>query len=268
MNSSNRNSVIEKAFTILFVFIDEQDEWGVRDLAKRLEYPTSTLHRMLRSLQDLGLLEYNSTTRKYEMGVELLRIGSVLSSKLDIKKLARPFLEQFVDEYKETICLVLYHRKTKKLMFVDQIIGPAPFQYVINLGELQPVPYGSSGKSILAFLESEEVEHILRIEDFSDDQKNNIRKELQTIRNNGVALSEGERVKGARGIAAPLFDSSGFPIGSVIFAAPIIQLEKDYETLLSLAIKEISTSISQKLGYVNAEANVKNHLELKKWKGE
>jgi DNA-binding IclR family transcriptional regulator len=249
MSEKKDNGVIPKVFKILSAFIDESDQWGVRDLASHLDLPISTLHRFLKSLQDQGMLEYNPDTRKYQIGMELYRIGSVLSTKFDFKKIAQPFLKSFVNKFDETICLVLYHKKYKKVMFLDQVVGSSPFQYVINIGDLQPVPYGSSGKSIMAYLDREEVEQILNLESFDTHQKNKIIKELKEIREEGAAFSFGERVEGARGIAAPIFDSSKSPIGSVIFASPIKDLDEKYEKELSQEIQDIALKISKQLGY-------------------
>jgi DNA-binding IclR family transcriptional regulator len=245
--------VIGKAFHVLRAFTDIQPRWGVRDLAQHLKIPTSTLHRILLNLAEEGLLQFNSITSKYEVGIELIRISSAISARTDIRKIARKFMEELVEEFKETICLVLYNPMQKKIAFVDLIRGPHPLQYVINLGILEPVPYGSSGKSIMAFLTQEEIEEIMEMENIAGDKRGILEKDLSKIREDGFSATEGERIEGSKGISAPIFNADGRPFGSLIYSVPINR-DNQREDEIVKAIKRNALEISRILGYIGREA--------------
>jgi DNA-binding IclR family transcriptional regulator len=261
MSEESKTGVIKKAFSVINAFVDVQPEWGVRDLAKHLGLPTSTLHRFLFQLQEGGIIEFNSVTNKYKIGIEMIRISSVISSNIDVKRIARPFIEKLVDQHKETICLVLYHHKLRNIMFVDKVAGADPLQYVINFGEFLPVPYGSSGKSILAFLDSTEFELICQKENLSNTQIMELKKDLDTIRKNGFASTQGERIPGSKGIATPLFNSLGQPIGSLIYTVPIVRFNPAMEPEISASMKAASTEISAILGYRGAGGQTWNLMD-------
>ncbi|MCP8615256.1 IclR family transcriptional regulator [Salirhabdus salicampi] len=247
-SSINKTGVISKAFKIINVFIDEKPEWGVRELANYLNVPTSTLHRFLLQLLDIGVLEFKESTNKYVIGSELIRISSAVSSRIDIKKIARPLLKELVDKHKETVCLVLYHKQSKKVSFVEKVNGPDPLQYMINLGELHAVPYGSTGKSIMAYLTDEECNSILEAEGFSDAEIEKFKEELRDIREKGYASSVGERFKSSKGVSAPIFNASGNPIGSLAYTVPITRMTHDVIEIAS-DLKSSALQISRLLGY-------------------
>src|ERR1700759_885126 len=60
-----------KALDVLRCFIDRQEKWGVRELAEKLDMPSSTAHRLLRNLALEGYLRFDQDTRKYSVGLEM-----------------------------------------------------------------------------------------------------------------------------------------------------------------------------------------------------
>jgi DNA-binding IclR family transcriptional regulator len=242
-------TVINKSINILRAFVDVSPEWGVRDLAKYLKLPPSTLHRFLLQLQEEEILEFNPSTYKYVIGMELIRFSSAISSKIDIKTVSRPILQKLVDKHNHTMCLILYLKKEQKIMFLDKISGENPIQYVIDIGVPHAVPYGSSGKSILAFLKQEEIDQIIEKENFSTNEVEKLTLELNMIRANGYVTSKGDRIKGSNGIGAPIFDSSGSPIGSIVYSIPITQFNKSEERALANDLVVAANYISRILGY-------------------
>ena len=244
----NKLGVIEKTLTIIKAFVDIQPEWGVRELAKELDFPVSTLHRFLLSLQEEGILESNSSTGKYSVGFEMIRISSVITANVDILKTIKPFMRKLVDQHNETICLVLYNNKLRKIAFVDKVTGLNPLQYVVNLGEFQSVPYGASGKSIFAFLDYTEREAIYQQEGFSEEQQLEVEKELITIRLKGYASTHDQRITGAKGIAAPIINSTNQAIGSLVFTVPKNRFEILKEQEIVHDLLESARQISRILG--------------------
>ena len=70
------NNSISKAFAVLRAFIDEQPQWGVNELARYLQLPPSTLHRILTVLRDENILSVDEQTKRYKIGTELIRLST------------------------------------------------------------------------------------------------------------------------------------------------------------------------------------------------
>lgn len=242
------SNVISKTKKIIQAFIDVKPQWGVRDLASYLDMPVSTLHRLCSSLKEERLLGFNPQINKYEIGIEMIRMSASVSSKIDIKKISRPLMEKYVEKHRQTLYLILYHKYERKLSFIDKVNGPDPLQYHIDIGDLQPIPYGGSGKAILAFLSQHEFESIVKSENFTDEQIKSLIQELEIIREKYFVYGEEGRIKGSKGFAAPVFDALGNVIGSLCHTIPITDDFSNEEEIV-VDIKKTSKEISKLIGY-------------------
>ena len=72
------SNTVSKAFAVLRCFIDGQEEWGVRELAAVIRQPTSSVHRLLKILRREGYLEFDPAVQRYRVGLELVRVASVI----------------------------------------------------------------------------------------------------------------------------------------------------------------------------------------------
>src|SRR5699024_1800338 len=143
---------------------DEQPVCGVNEPALYMDMSASSLHRNHKILRQESILEISSQTRKYKVGPEFLRIASIISSQVEIKNIAKPFLEDISSTFNESVYLGIYHPQHKKISFVEGIHSPNPLQYVLKVGALQPIHIAASGKTVLAFLENEEIQGIFEDE--------------------------------------------------------------------------------------------------------
>ncbi|GGJ73542.1 IclR family transcriptional regulator [Virgibacillus salexigens] len=246
------SNVISKAFAILRAFSDVKLDWGVNELSRYLDIPVSSLHRNLKTLREENILEVSPQTGKYCIGSEFIRIASIISSDIDIKNIARPFMQDVSTQFDESVYLGLYHSASKKISFVEGIHSHNPLKYVLELGSLQPIHFAASGKSVLAYLEDEVIESVLEKEQVSIEQKKQLYEELQLVHKQGYLTTYGERLDGASGTAAPLFDASQNVIGCITCVIPIrffLAYNPEEKNLLGYRIKQQAEAISHVLGY-------------------
>ncbi len=243
------SNVISKTFAILRAFADEKPAWGVNELARYLDIPASSLHRNLKILRQESILEISSQTGKYKIGPEFLRIASIVSSQVEIKNIAKPFLEDISSTFNESVYLGIYHPQHKKISFVEGIHSHNPLQYVLRVGVLQPIHVAASGKTVLAFLENEEIQSIFENENVSLEEQNRIQKDIQMVREQGFLVTLGERLVEASGTAAPIFDSTQKVIGCVTCVIPLNHYNESPKEELAKRIVDGAKRISRILGY-------------------
>lgn len=248
MAEKNKDNLLDKAINILQSFTDKQESWGVRELAKYLNYTVPTTHRILLQLKEKELLEFDEKQNKYLIGTEFIRMSSKVASTSNLQSITRPHLKKLADKYEETICLLMLKQDKTKIFFADKVNGPKPLQYVIPIGELQSLPYGSSGKTIMAYLEKEKVDEILIDENFSENEINKIRKQLEKIKEMGYFVSVSERLEGSSGIGSPILNAQNEPIGSIILTAPSSRVTDDLIKKAALDIKNTAQEISKIFG--------------------
>lgn len=249
MSTSYSNNVISKSFAVLKAFTDEKKEWGVHELSRYLDIPASSLHRLLKHLREENVLSISHETGKYSIGSEMIRIASIISSQVDVKKVARPFIEKLASTLDEAIYLAQYNETHKKLAFIDKAQGSNVLQYVIELGILQPITIAASGKAILAFLEEKERNEVFRVENVVGEHRTQILKEIDQIRRAGFVTTANERYQGSLSIGVPLFDASEKVVGSMIYTVPVDRFDKAREEEMANLLMEEAQNLSHALGY-------------------
>ncbi len=246
---TDKSNVILKTVNVLFAFTDKQPEWGVNELARYLDYPVSSLHRILKTLREQDILQVHPQTRKYTFGSELIRLAAIVHSKSDMKRIAEPFLKNLSETVDETVYLALYYPQHKKLSFIHSIQSSRALQYLLEPGVLQSIHIAASGKAILSFLEDEEIESVLNMENVAEKERKTIWNDIQTIRREGYSITTSERKKESVGIGAPLFDSTCKVIGSIICAIPAHLYEESRKAFIVQNVQKQARNISHILGF-------------------
>lgn len=232
------------------------DTWGVRQLADYTQLPKSVVHRLLHQMSDAGLLAAATRPGEFRVGPVLTRISVLVSGRLDVVRVARPFLQQAVAEAGETTILALYVPSYGKFWAVEAVESAHTIRYLWEaLRELSELHIGSSGKGILAFLPQEEQEAILaRLSDplpgRQSTTKDELRAELAEIRRAGCALTHGERFPGAVGVSAPIRDAERKVIGDVIICWPDNRTSALLERRRSCVVRRVASDLSHALGYL------------------
>ncbi|TQR12277.1 IclR family transcriptional regulator [Psychrobacillus soli] len=242
-------NVISKTFSLLRAFTDGQSEWGVNELARFLDMPVSSTHRMISTLKDEHILEYSDVTGKYKIGSDFIRMASIISTNVDVKKIARPYLENLAKNLHHSVYFSLYYPQHQKLAFVDCIKSSSALQYVLEIGVLQSIHVAASGKNILAHLSDTDIEEILEKEVDSQNDKELLKNEMKKVKEQGYTKTANERKEGALSIGAPVFDASRKVIGSIICVVPIGDFKESQEEFFIQSVKESAKDISYSLGY-------------------
>jgi IclR family transcriptional regulator, acetate operon repressor len=110
-------------------------------------------------------------------------------------------------------------------MFIDRVEALHPLRYVVDLHRWLPLHAGATGLAILAYLPEEERQRIYSagldaLTPATIVSATDLEKELEQVRRRGYALSMNQRVQGAVGFAAPVFDSTGMVCGDVCVTLP------------------------------------------------
>ena len=75
---------IVRASDILSLFSIENPVWGTNEIARALEIPKTTISSLVRTLAEIGLLQKDPQTRKYQLGIRAFEIGANFSATSEI----------------------------------------------------------------------------------------------------------------------------------------------------------------------------------------
>lgn len=257
MRIAQKNSSIEKAFAILSVFSQNggRFELGVGEISKILKMHKSTVHRFLRSMEKVGVIERNNETGKYRLGLKLYELGNSVSLKKIMVDRARKYLEDLHWYLNETVNFATL--KNGEVVYLDKIIADRNFVIISEVGKRLPAHCTGLGKAMLAFLPESDVKRIIKEKGLKKFTKNTITnkkdlfEELKKIRECGYAIDNEEIEDGLRCIAAPIFNGDGEVIAAVSISGPSSRInETTYEEYSKHVIKT-ARLISEELKNVN-----------------
>jgi len=69
---------IKRAIQVLNSFTIKEEELGITELSKILNLHKSTIHRILVTLNDEGLVVQNQVSQKYHLGIKLFEWGCII----------------------------------------------------------------------------------------------------------------------------------------------------------------------------------------------
>lgn len=241
---------ITKAFQLLMVLADAPGEGiGVRAISRQLVLPVSSVHRLLSVLVGAGMASRNPETRRYTIGVEAYRMAAQISRGMKLSEVAMPALRKLAAEFNETVLLGVYLEQQGQMMFAERVDGTQLLQYRIALLSPLSLVWGASGKSILAQLEPRMVKAVLSAEGPAPasgvlpPSEAELEAQLETVRRKGFAISEGEKLPGACGVAAPVFGPAGVA-GCLCITSPV-------DRLTDVTIRSLTARIVEEAGYLS-----------------
>jgi DNA-binding IclR family transcriptional regulator len=144
-----RLSSVATAVRLLKAFSEQQVEIGISDLAKRLGVAKSTVHRLAVTLVADGMLEQNSDSGKYRLGIALFRLGSLVRRRMTVSNEARPLLRELREKVNETVHLAVLDGH--EIMYVYNLESTQAIRMRSDVGVRKPAYCTAEGQAILAF---------------------------------------------------------------------------------------------------------------------
>lgn len=199
---------IERAFGLLETMADHDGMMGLSQLAGESGLPLPTIHRLVRTLVDLGYLR-QEPSRQYVLGPRLIRLGESAAQMLSIW--ARPHLARLVDELGESANLAMLDGD--QIVYVAQVPSRHSMRMFTEVGR-RVLPHCTAvGKALMADMPAEEVRDLLTRTGMPQHTPNTITdadqfaKALAQTAEHGYALDEGEQEIGVRCVAVAVPDA-------------------------------------------------------------
>jgi IclR family pca regulon transcriptional regulator len=192
------------------------------------------------------------------LGPKVLSLGFSVLQSLEVREIARPYLEKLSREYNKSVNLLMLDRN--EMVFIERIRVPGPRDYNVSIGSRIPVYNTAAGKAVLAYLEQEKFGEVIREIKRDPSAVGYIGKNgeklvqvLNKVKREGFATNDEESAKGLRAIAVPIFLSEGVACAiDLIVASEEVSLR---ELKINYAPKliKIGKEISEAMGYRDTE---------------
>lgn len=197
--------VIARAASILEVLGAHPHGMSLGEIALNVDLPRSTVQRIVGALEAARLVR-SEGAGGIGLGAGLLRLMS--AAHVDIVSVSRPWLRILSETTEETV--VLSRQSKLQLVVVDRLVADRELQVIPRLGLINMPLYNSSaGRALLSlgsdsqFLELIEANAAFLAE-HGKPRLPEIQRQLQEVRETGVACDHGEMMEGITTVAVAL----------------------------------------------------------------
>ncbi|MCK5130220.1 MAG: IclR family transcriptional regulator [Clostridiales bacterium] len=242
---------IDKTVAVLNA-LNEHKRLGVTQLGVMLDEDKSTIYRILATLEKHELVSKNPTSKKYKLGLGLLKYCATISADSDFGKMSRPYLQELKNITKESshICILT---KNDTAIFLDNINQDAVLNINTQIGSIQPLHCAAVAKSIVAFLPEARLNSIINKIIFTPLTSNTITskgafmKHLSEVRSQGYSTDDEEVYTGVRCVAAPIYNIDGEVFASVGVSGPTTRIHLENLDFYIESVKSIADSITKQV---------------------
>jgi IclR family transcriptional regulator, KDG regulon repressor len=229
---------------------EEKMEWSATEISRELDMPVQTVHRILSSLEESGVVYKNFETKKYRLGLNLLRIAFSLRNDLLVRNIAIPIMERLMNKTRESVYLTVPEGEAG--VFIDCISTMQWLKLAEPIGMRVPLCTGASQKVILAFMNRESQQKIIKILSkkgkIKDEQ--NFKKDIRMIEKCGFALSYGEITEGTASIAAPVFSWEDKVVAALTVNGPAGRFSESRLREIEVSVRKAAEELSEELGWL------------------
>jgi DNA-binding IclR family transcriptional regulator len=242
---------MDKTVRILLAFDDGRSH-GVRDVARDLGLPKSTVSRLIIDLADARLLVQDGTGR-YRLGAGAARLGQAYLQGLDVRTVAASFMTDLQERSAETVGL--HVREGLERVVIATQESKATIRSGFSIGERLPMHAGAGAKVLLAFETDEVREQLLgtlKLTPLTDRtilDVSQLERELDSVRAQGYAMSANEVSLQSASLAAPIFDGDSRLAAALVLTGPVFRMTPEVLEALTPLMVDAAREISARLGF-------------------
>lgn len=242
---------IERTFSILEMLDKTQRGWNISEMSRKLNIPKSSAHVIFLTLERLGYVKKEVSSRRYQLGLKVYGLGRSLMKNLALPEIALPHLRWLVEQTKLTSHLGVLEKN--RTVFIQKVDGPGMIKFDTYVGKGADVHCTGLGKALLAHASEEVLEEILSVESFTRFTKTTIttpadlKIELSRVRLKGYSIDNEEEELGCRCIAAPILNHVGEPVAAVSVTGTTFQIQPDHFDEIGTMVKQTASRISRAL---------------------
>jgi len=212
-----------------------------------LDLPKSSTLLLLKALVDGGYAERGEDGR-----YRLVRLPGEPSDDRpawgSLLRIAEPFLREAVAEAQESGFIAVLTDESR-VRYLNKILPDREIRYDRDMSNDRTAHHVASGLAILSVLPEARIERYLAGLDPCEtgpDHPDQIRARLAKVRADGFAINLKGRVEGASGVAAPIFDADGRPVGAINLSGPTDRVVNHVDAIAQVA-KKAAGRVSREL---------------------
>lgn len=225
---------------------------ALSDLAREIDVPTATTHRILVTLQKHGFVAFDDERQEWMIGIEAYRTGASFLRRNSVLEIGRPILRRLMQDSGETANLAV--PDGSEVVFVGQVETPNPIRAFFPPGARTPMYASGTGKAILAAMTetglAKTLGEIDPVEFTANTQipGDGLQQDLAKTRARGWSHDREERYQGMSCIGSAIFNDRGEPCAGISVSGPTARFGADRAHALGELVLAAAREITQLSG--------------------
>lgn len=232
--------------------LSEYGAMSITALAEILEVDKSTASRLVETLRYHDMVQLDKSTKKYQLGLRILNLGTSLEQSLNIIDIARPIIRSVSEELDQSVHLCALNNTMAYV--IDQVVRSSAYSLSATIGMIEPMHASSVGKCIMAYRREEVLAQMLEKYVYTGYTEHTIRnkedllQELAKIKEQGYAIDNEEIAVGVRCVAVPIFGIGKQVRHSIGISGTVALMTEEKMALYAGRLGRAARKIGRELG--------------------
>lgn len=225
---------------------------SLTELSLKVGVPTSTVHRILITLEKRGFAELSEDTNEWSVGIESFRVGNSYLERTNLIENSRKAMRNLMETTGETANLAI--SDDGAVVFISQVESHNPIRAFFRPGTRGNMHASGIGKALLANMLRRDVEKILHSNGCPEYTEKTLTspaelfRDLETTRERGWAFDDEERYVGMRCIASCIYNSYGEAVAGISVSGPTVRFSDHMLQVIGAQVKDAAQQVTALIG--------------------
>ena len=250
---------VDRALSIIETLAEDDEGYRLSDLAVRTGLSTSTVHRLLATLEKRRFVQFDRTESKWHIGAQSFSVGATFARRRNFAAQAMPYLRKLRDQTRETANLAVVDDES--IVLLVRAESREIMRSLTKVGGRVAMVASGVGQAVLATYADEDVNAIIRhhgmprLTEKSIVRPSDLFRRLEIVRKQGYAVDDEEACMGIRCVAAVVYSDCGEPLAAISVSGMTSRLTNDRLPLLGRVVRDVATELTLALGGVLPDAS-------------
>jgi DNA-binding IclR family transcriptional regulator len=232
---------VDRTFEILGLFSHDHPAWTAPEIAASLGLPRTTVIRLVATLAARDVL-WQRQDKTIVLGPAFLRWTSLAADVWHIRPDILDVVSELVERCGETASIWI--RQNLSRVCVAECQSTRPLRHIVHVGDQLPVWGGASSRILLSDADDQLIRKAAGQIDRGPGYASELIASIRAARDEGVAISHGERQTGLSSVSAPILDRNGRLAAALSMAGATERFDPPHLAEFSIAVRGAAQRIS------------------------
>ena len=243
---------VDRALLLIETLAEDDEGYRLTDLAVRTGLSSSTVHRLLTTLEKRRFVQFDRDESVWHIGAQSFAVGSTFVRRRNFVTQALPYLRKLRDQTRETANLAVVDDGA--MVVLTRVESREIMRSVTKVGGRVPMVASGLGKALLSTYSEQDVFAIIqregmpRLTSKSIVRAGELCKSLHDIRQQGYSIDDEEALIGLRCVSAVVYDDCSEPLAAISVSGKASRVPNDRLPVLGKLVQEVAAELTKALG--------------------